>query len=300
MNVQKKKMVKEETFNFFGNLLGSFLLALSLHVFTIPAKFAPGGVSGLASLIQIVSGFSASYSLLIFNVPLVVLSFIFLSKKFAVKTTFSILMSSLFLKIFEWVNFFQFKEQGSLILSAIAGGLISGIAIGILIRTGASSGGTDIISLLVQKKHSSLSISWFVFAMNLFVVLLGGILYRTVLKMDANSIINILLFSMVEIFMSSKAMDIILNGINSAVKFEIITSKPSEIGDAIVKRLGRGATIVETKGAYTNSTNADVICVVTRHQVSELRKLLKEIDPNAFAFAMNTREVLGNGFRKQT
>lgn len=280
-------------------VFGSFLIAFAMHVFIIPAKFAPGGVSGLTSIIQNIWGFSASYSLIIFNAPLVILAFIFLSKPLALKTAVAIVLSSLFLQVFQITKFYTFIEESGHILGALAGGILSGSGIGILVKIGASSGGTDIIGMLIQRKTTSLSISWLIFFLNMLVITFGATLYITVGQMPLNQTIGIVLYSLVMVFLSSKSMEIVLNGMSSAVKFEVITSKPNELGKAIINTLSRGVTIINSRGAYTDTDNSVLICVVTKRQITPFRKLLKEIDPMAFAFAMDTREVLGNGFKRQ-
>lgn len=296
---KKKGRLKTEIINVCLTVVGAFLTAFSMYVFILPAKFAPGGVSGISAIIQSLSGFSAAYSLLIFNAPLVVLSFIFLSRKFAIKTTLAIALSSLFLTIFRATNFYCFDDASNRILASLAGGLITGAGLGILVKAGASSGGTDVISILIQKKTSSLSVSWLIFFMNLVVIAFAGIMYTTVAKMDLTNTITIMLYSFISVFLSSKAMEVILNGVSSAVKFEVITSHPLELSEAIMKHLNRGVTIINSHGGFSKAENNLVICVVTRRQIVPFRKLLKAIDPCAFATAVDTREVLGNGFKNK-
>ncbi|MEG1536463.1 MAG: YitT family protein [Clostridia bacterium] len=293
---KKKERILKGVISAVGILLGSLIMAMSMHIFTIPAKFAPGGVGGIASLVQIVFGFQAGYTMLILNVPLVILAFVYLSKPFAAKTMVSILLISLFLQLFNHFNVFEYFDPNALILSSVAGGILYGAGIAVLIRVGACSGGTDIISLLIQKKHNSLSVSWLIFYMNLVIITVGGILYLTVSKIDLTSVLSIILYSLLEIFLTSKSMEVCLNGVNSAVKFEVVTNKAEEIRSRVMTDLHRSVTILDSRGGYSDAPNNILLCVVKKYQITLFRKVLKEVDPQAFAFAFDTREVLGNGF----
>lgn len=294
--VDTKKIVKN-TLTILTIFIGAGLLALSMHVFTIPAKLAPGGVSGLSSIIQIVSGFPAGYSMILINIPLVILSFKFLSKKFSMLSVLGIALVSGYLQLFDYVNLYEFVNTNESIIAALAGGVMSGAGIGLMVKSEASSGGTEILSLLIQKKLTSASISWIVLTINTFIIAIGATLYLAVLRMTVSNVITTMLFSFMQVFVASKTMEIILNGMSSAVKFEVVTNKPKELSEAIFKRLKRGVTIIDSYGAYTKEKNSTVVCVVTRMQISQFKRIIKEADPNAFAYALETREVYGIGFR---
>lgn len=296
IKLDRKKVLKH-TMSLFFIVLGAALLALSMHMFTIPAKLAPGGVSGLSSIIQVVSGFPAAYSMILINIPLVILSFKFLSKKFTYLTLLGIALSSGFLQLYRVLGVPGFVNANELLVSALAGGVVSGTGIGLMVKNDSSTGGTEALSLLIQKKFTSVSISWIVLIVNIFIITIGVALYFFVLKMTATQVITVMLFSFLQVFVASKAMEIILNGMSSAVKFEVVTNNPKELSEAIFQRLNRGVTIIESYGAYTKEKNSTIICIVTRMQISQFKKLLKEVDPAAFAFSIDTREVLGIGFR---
>lgn len=294
--INVKKLTKNIT-SILTIVLGAALLALSMHVFTIPAKLAPGGVSGLSAIIQIVTGFPAGYSIILFNIPLIILSFMFLSKKFSVLSLLGIALASGFLQLYDYLNLYEFVNQGEAIIASLAGGVMSGAGVGLMVKNESSTGGTEAISLLIQKRFTSVSISWIILVINIFIISIGCTLYVSVLKMPTNTVITVALFSFMQVFVASKTMEIILNGMSSAVKFEIITQNPKILSDAILQRLKRGATIIDSCGAFTKEKNSILICVVTKMQISQFKKLIKEVDPTAFAFSLDTREVLGVGFK---
>lgn len=275
-------------------LVVATIMALSMQMFILPNKFAPAGVSGLSAIIQTLSGFPAGYSMFILNFPLVILAFFFIRKTFAAETMVYILLSSGLTELFRQLNVYQYRDE--ILLAALAGGVLNGACIGVLMKLGLSSGGTDIIGLLIQKKFTEVSISWIILALNIIILLFGGISYKLVLNMDLTMVISIVLFSFIMQFINSKTMDIILNGMSSAVKFEVITTKPKELSQKIIAVLHRGVTIIDSRGAYTDTVNNMLICVVRKRQIGAFRKILKQVDPQAFAYAMPTREVMGLGF----
>ncbi|MDE6967164.1 MAG: YitT family protein [Clostridia bacterium] len=299
MHSISQKKVFTEFVNLLIMLAGAFCLSLAMYMFMLPSKFIPGGVSGLTIIIQTLTGFSASYSMLILNAPLIILAFIFLSREFAIKTTLGIGMTSGFLAIFRTIHMYEFFNPNSVWLSALAGGVIGGIGIGLMVKGGGSSGGTEIVSLLVQKRYIASSMSFIILSINAFIVTLGSILYMTVGGMDLQTGITTIICSFIQVFLGSKCIEFVLNGLKPAVKFEIITNKGEELKTEINSRMHRGVTIVSCEGGYTGDNRDMLICVITRTEISNFKRILKEIDSDAFVYAINTREVIGKGFVKR-
>lgn len=285
----------KKTFSLLGLVVGAFFFALSLHIFTIPAKIAPGGVSGIASILEIVIGLPAGYSIFSLNLPILLLAFFFLKRKFILKSFLVVFVSSLTLALLRKYSFYQFIVDDPL-LPAIAGALLNGASAGLILLLGASTAGTDIIGLIIQKKYSGLYLSRILLFINLAIVTSGGILYLTILKLDFTHVLELMIYSLLHIFLNTKALDVVLNGLTSSVKFEVITSKRDELQEAIYKQIGRTVTTIHSKGGYSHAQFHLVICVVSRPQVAHFKQILKEIDPNAFCIALDTKEVLGSGF----
>lgn len=203
------------------------------------------------------------------------------------------------MQIFKAVDLYRYFNENEVWLSALAGGVIGGVGIGLLVKGGGSSGGTEVVSLLIQKKYISSSLSFIILMINSGVVLLGGVLYMTVGNMPLDLGITTILCSFIQIFLGSKCIELILNGLKTAVKFEIITTKGEELKQAIQNKMGRGVTIISCEGGYTGEQKDLLVCVVTRVEISAFKRLLQEIDSNAFVYAINTREVIGKGFIKR-
>lgn len=216
-----------------------------------------------------------------------------MNKKFAIMSGGAILLSSGLMVLFKYIGFptcaAANPTDADRILYAIAGGIVGGTGGAIILKLGGSSGGTDIIASLIQKKYSATNVSWFIFLLDSTVVLASAAVYD-------NPIVPILL-SFVEMFASAKVTETILQGFKSALKFEIITSRPDELSHEIIEKLHRGVTMVSAKGMYTGADKAMLICVLRKRQLSQFRMILRQY-PDAFAYISGTSEVMGRGFTK--
>lgn len=286
----QRQTAKYVLITIFAILLSGTLRAIGLQAFIVPNDFAPGGVTGLAAILEYKTRINAGIWLFACNVPLVIVAFIFVGKRFAIITTSAIIVSSALMVLFEKVGFPSFIADGTKsdrILPAIAGGILCGAGVAIMLKVGGSSGGTDIIATLVQKKYSATNVAWFIFAIDSSVVLASAFVYE-------DSMVPVLL-SFVEMFCSSKIAETILQGFKSAIKFEVVTNTPEELSKAIIDKLGRGVTMLDAKGMYTGENHALLICIVHKRQMSAFRQILKQF-PDSFAYIGSTSEVMGKGF----
>ncbi|MEG1509978.1 MAG: DUF2179 domain-containing protein, partial [Clostridia bacterium] len=175
---------------------------------------------------------------------------------------------------------------------------LSGIGIGMLLNATASPGGTEVISMLVQKKLKNFKFSYILMTLNIIIITIGAMMYFFVGKMSIEDILIILGCSILQVLINSKSLDMIVNGINSAVKFEIITDKGKELSSALVRDLGYGVTIINSRGAYSDEKSTLLVCVVPKVKISAFKEVIHSNDPNAFVFSINTREVMGKKFKK--
>ncbi len=302
---------------FYGLLLFFALLrAVASYVFIVPNAFAPGGVGGIASIVynvvnlydhKLAEGvFNPAVTIFVLNLPLIIASFFTLNKQFAINTTIVTVGYSGFMALFSALKLPVFQGSGMesslTIISAIAGGVISGVALGGSLLTNSSAGGTDILGKIANKKKPELNTSWFIFLFDSIVVLLSGIVGLLSAKgMDANTtfvkIASPIFYSFITLFLTSEVADVITTGTQSSVVFNIITDKAEEVGDAIVQILHRGGTIIHAEGIYTNSTRKILVCVVKKKQSALLKQIIKDVDPDAFTYINKAKEVSGFGFR---
>ena len=279
-------------------LLSSFLVSFTAYALIAPNEFTIGGISGIAILLNAATNGAVKQSvvLFVFNLPLVVLSFFFVKKKFAILTTANIALQTLWLLLLEGVlpTFeIKFGTNGEKIFAAIAAGICIGLAIWLAFKIGGSTGGVDILAVMIQRKLAAGSIAWMLFAINCIVI--GASVFVFQGDTPAATLLPIMM-SAFESYIEGKTHDALTNGFQSAIEFRIITDKPEEMSHALMKELSRGVTAQPATGMYTKEPHTMLICVVSRRQVATLRRIMKEIDPDSFAVMSAVSQVLGLGF----
>lgn len=294
INIQPK--TKKHLYNFlvvpFVILLAGGIRAVIVHMFVVPYDFATSGVAGIGVLIQRASGgfFNAGYSILILNFPLLVLSWFFIGKRFTAITSVSISISAVGMILMDkYAAYFPTYENGEAIFAAIIAGVLGGVGFSMMIRIGGSTGGTDILAMLLQKKHPEAKLSWISYAMNSAIVFSSIFVFK---GEGALSFMTPVMMSLTEQFSYAMVSDVILTGSKSALKFEIITNQPEEFSQELITKLHRGVTSIQATGMYSHDERTMLVCVIRKRQLGEFNKILKQY-PETFAYALNTREVIG-------
>ena len=280
MNKELKKEILDNTLV----ILGTAIAALAMALFLVPNKIAPGGISGLATIIHYTMGLPVGAVMLFINIALFAVAYRSLGKKFAMKTLYSSVIFSVLLDLV------QIEPLGiDLFLSAVYGGVLMGIGIGLVYRGGGSTGGTDLMATLIHKKFRYIATNWLLFILDFMVVILAAIFFDTAMA----------LYALVTVYITSKLIEIISEGFSSTMAFFIITEKPREISDRVIHELARGVTFVSGKGMYSNDEKNILFCVLEgRHQIATLRRIVKEEDKKAFVIMSSVREVMGEGFKE--
>ena len=278
--------------------LGVLMMAVGIYFFKAPNGFATGGVSGIAILLaklkfSIDLGLTQSIYMLIINVILLILGAIILGKKCGALTFYCSLMMSLENLVFELLVPIESISGASTltdhpILELVYAILLTGIGSAILFRYGASSGGTDIVALIL-KKYTSLNVSTALLISDILIAFSTFFVYQSA---------TIGLYAMLGLFAKVFIIDDILDSLNLYKAFTIITSKPQEVDEFIVNVLKRGATIYNAKGVYTNDEKYVIMTVCKRTEAIKLRAKVKEIDPSSFVIITKTSEIAGKGFRE--
>ena len=261
--------------------LACVVMAFNINYFFVGNKLAEGGVSGLSLIIHYLSNIDVSYLYFALNIPLIILAYIFLGKNFLLKTLFATFVLSVFLKVFA-----SFSEPlDDILLAAIFGGAINGIAIGIVFYAGGSTGGMDIVAKIVNK-YTGIPISRILLATDFIVLSMVAVIFGKVIFM----------YTLISLVISSKMIDMIQVGIYSAKGVTIITTKEDEIRKRIMEDTGRGITLIDAKGGYTQKEIGMLYCVVGQYQLIKVKTIVKEVDPSAFMIVADVHEVIGNGF----
>ncbi|MBR2341233.1 MAG: YitT family protein [Clostridia bacterium] len=296
---EKQKKISYWMQSFVLILASSFLVSFAAHCLIEPNEFTIGGVAGAAIMISYATNQVVPQSLIVFcvNMPLLIVSYFFVKKRFALLTIANILLQTLWLFILEQTNapIIEFTDNGTRIFAAVAAGICIGTSVALALKAGGSTGGIDVIAVLVQKKFSAGSIAQMIFLLNSIVI---GISFFVFKKEDQSLAVSLLpiLLSLFEAYIESKANDSITNGFQSAVEFRVVTSKPDEMAAALMTQLSRGVTVAPAKGMYTKEEKGLLICVISRRQINAFKRIIKEIDSDSFAVLTNVSQVVGLGF----
>ncbi len=280
-------------------VLSSFLVSVAAFSLIASNEFTVGGASGIAILINAATKGKIPQSALVFciNLPLVVVSFFFVKKRFALLTALNIGLQALWLLLLELLfsDFrITFPDNGTKIFAALAAGICIGVAVALAFKVGGSTGGADIAAVLIQKKFAATSIAWMIFILNFIIIACSLFVYRH--PGDLALTLLPVMLSAFEAYIESKTNESMTNGFQSAIEFKIITHKPEEMSAALMKELSRGVTAIPATGMYTKITQSMLICVVSRRQVATLRRIMKSVDPDSFAVMSKVSQVLGLGF----
>ncbi len=267
----------------------AFLSALNYELFVFPNRFAPSGLNGICTMIQHVWGIPVSYLSLIINIPLALIVYFLVSKPLAVRSMVYVVTFSAALMLLGKVDLSPFAYETENGTSTIMGPFIAGIIYGTgyttMVKASAYSGGTDFIAAVIHKHHPEKSIFSLIFVLNAIVAVASYFVY----DYQMEPVIMCIFYS----FTASTVSDRMMKSGRSAVRFEIITEYPQEIGDAIIHRLHHSATLLPGKGMYLGKETNILICIVNKTQATVLSSILKSF-PHTFAVVSQVGEVMGN------
>ena len=268
-----------------GMIIGCILASIGINMFFSPYTIAPGGLSGLSVVLSKISGLSVSAIMLIMGIPLIIFSIKILGKKDALKTLIGMLLLSTCLKLTS--SFSQITVTNDVLLSAITGAILLGLGLGIIFRVDGSTGGTDLIALMVNKAIPSIPLSKCLVFIDGLDVISSGLV---------NKNLETGLYSAISLYVIVKMVDFIVAGFDYSKSFMIITNEEEALKNAIVNDIKRGITILDGKGGYTDNSKSVLIVVVNKKQEVHLKKLIKKVDKNAFIIVSDVHEVFGEGF----
>ena len=268
-------------------IVGCFLMALSCILFFDPHSIAPGGLTGLAVIINNLFGIPLWTFNLIFNIPLFIIAYKVLSKKECLKTLLGIVFFTLALNLCDKLSYLNITND--VLLATLSGGVILGLGLGIIFKIDGTTGGTDLIGLILNKLMPSISVPKLMGCADFTVVMLSII---------ATGKIEIGLYSALGLYIAVIVSDMVIQGIYSSKSFMIISNSSNEISNVILEKMSRGVTILSAKGGYTKEEKDALIVVVGKREVSSLRKLVKSINPNAFVVISDIHKTIGEGFKQ--
>lgn len=284
-----KKVVLKTVSDYIIIMTGTLILAFGIRMFYSPNQIVTGGVTGIAIILRELSGRYLSFSIplwltnFVLNVPLFLISVRYNGKSFMIKSLFSTLFLSFALYILEFLP----AMQMDFIITAIFGGTLSGLGLGMVFGRAGSTGGTDLAANIVQHFLKHISLSRILFVIDSLIIATGFFVFGPERAM----------YAVIAIFVSSKMIDFILEGIHFSKAAFIISDHSEKIAERLLAELNRGVTSLTGKGAYSGNEKNVILCVVSQKEIVALKTITGEIDKGAFVLVADVREVLGEGFK---
>ncbi len=264
--------------------LGSFLVALGINFFLLPEKISTGGVSGIGTILFYSFSVPLSVTTLVLNLILIIFAFKYLTKEEIIKTVLGIVLCSAFLEILPVIQLFNDDR----LISSLCGGVTVGAGLGLVISVNASTGGSDLAAVMINKLCPFLSVTYIIFIIDAIIIAVSGIVFKDFV---------ITFYSVLTLYIAARVADIILVKGDFAKSVFIISKNCDEISEIITSKLERGVTGIYGKGMYLKEDKTILLCVLKPKEIPDLKKAVYSIDENAFIVISEAREVIGEGFK---
>ncbi|WP_276522256.1 YitT family protein [Kallotenue papyrolyticum] len=267
--------------------IGAICIALSVNLFLVPNEVVTGGVTGVAIMLNSLLGTPVGLITLLFNIPLLIAGFRYLGGfVFGIRTIYATVALSLAIDLLQPLLSRYVSAPRDALLYTLYGGVLDGLGVGLVFRAQGTTGGIDIIARFLQRWRG-VAVGRSLLIMNALVFAAAAYLYS----------LDKVLYALLVAFVSGRVVDLVLEGAAYARQAIIITTRPDQLRQAILQRLDRGVTQLQGLGGYTNATRTILLSVVAQSEISLLKAIVREHDPNAFVIISNVHEVLGEGFK---
>ena len=266
-------------------ILGCLLYAIAMNVFNVPNQIAPGGVSGIATLLNHLFHTPIGVMVMAINVPIFLIAWKFLGWRFLLNSMIATVLLSVSIDV---TALFLPAYQGDRLLAALFGGVLSGAGMALIFIRGATTGGVDIISRLLRKKWPHLPMGRLIMFCDLVVVVMAWLVYG---NMESAR------YAMIVIFVSGPVIDYIMYGTGNGKMLFVVTTHANEIAGAVTREMHRGVSILPVRGGYTGEDKNMLICAVRSSEVARLSRIIRRIDQNPFIVVAEAGEILGEGFK---
>ena len=276
--------LKKKIYKYTIILAGSLLFALSVNLFTLPSKIVTGGVSGIATVLYFLYGWSPGIVMGITNVVIGIIAYKELGKKFLADSLVGIIAIPLFMEITAGVSVFC----DDIMLNSIFGGIVCGVGIGLTFSQGSTTGGTDIVSRISQKRMPSFSIGTLLAVIDFLIIFVSYLAFGD---------LKLTMYGIITLFISTWIIDRIIMKLNCAVVAYIITTREREMKSKIFENLNRGVTVINAKGGYSNEEKQILMCVMKKRELEVLKQLMNEVEEKSFVVVSPSTEVQGEGFK---
>ena len=278
--------MKKGLFDYLHIIIGSLILALGINVFLAPNKISTGGVGGLATIFLYVFRIPMSLSTLVLNLILFVIGYKTLPKSSIVKTLVGIVFLSVFLQLTSYISYYC----DDMMISAIFGGTLVGVGVGLVVLKDASTGGSDFAAIILNKAIPYISLATFILIIDALIILTSGMVFRDY---------TIMFYAVLSLYVSTKVTDMIMVRGDYAKSVFIISEKSNVIAKEILDTIERGVTGIYSKGLYHGKDGLMLLCIVKSKELHILMNIVKKIDKEAFVIISEARKILGEGFKEQ-
>ena len=280
-NSREKKHSREVLLSYGQIVLGCLIGAAAYPLFMTPNNIAPGGLTGAATILNYLFSLPIGTTSLILNIPLFLIGYRAMGRIFVFRSLVATLLFSLLIDILP-------LEPMTMdpLLATLYGGVLLGIGLGLILRGGATTGGTDMVARMVHRRFPFITVGAFLFALDFMVVAAAGILMGT----------SEALYALINIFLASKVIDIVMVGFGGNKACFVISQAWEKIADRIMHEMDRGVTQLTAKGGYTGESRPTLLCVVSRMEVMALKRIIREEDEKAFVIIVEAHEAIGDGF----
>ena len=263
--------------------IGSVIGAAAYPAFLIPNNIAPGGLTGVATILNYLAGWPVGITALVLNIPLFLIGYRTMGKVFAFR---SLVATALFTILIDILPLKPVSEDP--LLGTLFGGVVLGIGLGLILRGGATTGGSDMIARMVHRRFSLITVGMFLFALDFLVVLAAAIFIGGTQA----------LYAMIDIYVCSRVIDAVMVGFGGNKACFVMTDAWQKVTGRVLNEIERGCTLLEAKGAYSGTSRPVVMCVMSRQEMTALKRIVQEEDEKAFMFITEAHEALGEGFSR--
>lgn len=278
---------------------GAGITALAINIFLVPYKIAPGGLSGLATVIFYLSGgkLPVGTTMLVINIPLFILGYKFIGRKFFIRTVYGTIILSAIIDFTEksmeelagkfLINGTGGASAPDILLYSIIGGFLSGIGLGLVLKMEATTGGTELAAKLLNQPIRNFTIGQILLTIDALIIIFAIVAFNSVI---------IGLYSLVSLFITTKVIDALVEGVDYARAILIISDQNQLISEKIISEMDRGVTALTGRGVYSGKDKNVLLCVLSRNEIPQMKEIVHALDKNAFVILADVREVLGEGF----
>lgn len=285
--MSKSKKIREALIDFLFILVGAVIYAISVNMLTAPNHIAPGGITGLSTVLNYAFGTPIGMVSFIINIPIIIWAIMEIGYKLVVKTFITIALTSAMIDIF---SMFISPYDGDMILVALLAGVCEGVGLSLTFIRGATTGGTDMIARLLGRRLPHLSMGKLMLVIDGIIVLISALVYGS---------IENAMYACIVIIVSTRLIDAILYGtdVGTGKLFFVMSPKVRDMGDRVIKELDRTVTYLDSHGGYTKEAGEMMVCAVRRFEVHQIQSIVREEDKDAFVIVGDAGEITGEGFR---